>query len=181
MDVCRYPDYREPHNSLNRYDRTELYWIILAARLAFVVIFENFVAVVMIIVRWAIPDMSASLRDRIRREVYITNEIIIKQEAALSKIRSRPGSMRELSITEPVAEIENIEELMSENLSSSQLDLAMHGPNDAVMPGHCEPRQNLAKVNHAFLESEKNGGQRKSIDNATSVVIDKDEMETSKL
>lgn len=35
----------------------------------------------MIVVRWAIPDMSAELRDKIRRESYITNEIIIKQEA----------------------------------------------------------------------------------------------------
>lgn len=35
----------------------------------------------MIWVRWAIPDMSQELRDKIRREVYITNEIIIKQEA----------------------------------------------------------------------------------------------------
>lgn len=35
----------------------------------------------MILVRWAIPDMPAELRDKIRREAYITNEIIIKQEA----------------------------------------------------------------------------------------------------
>lgn len=35
----------------------------------------------MILVRWAIPDMSTELRDKIRREAYITNEIIIKQEA----------------------------------------------------------------------------------------------------
>lgn len=35
----------------------------------------------MIMVRWAIPDMSGELRDKIRRESYITNEIIIKQEA----------------------------------------------------------------------------------------------------
>lgn len=35
----------------------------------------------MIWVRWAIPDMSNELRDKIRREAYITNDIIIKQEA----------------------------------------------------------------------------------------------------
>lgn len=44
-------------------------------------IFQNFVALVMILVRWCIPDMSVELRDQIRREVYITNEIIIDQEA----------------------------------------------------------------------------------------------------
>lgn len=57
-----------------------MYWHILAARLAFVVVFENVVAVVMIVVRWCIPDMSSLLRDQIRREAYITNEIIIQQE-----------------------------------------------------------------------------------------------------
>ena len=35
---------------------------------------------VMILVRWCIPDMPVELRDQIRREVYITNEIIIQQE-----------------------------------------------------------------------------------------------------
>jgi hypothetical protein len=34
----------------------------------------------MIMVRWCIPDMSSRLRDQIRREAYITNEIIIQQE-----------------------------------------------------------------------------------------------------
>lgn len=36
---------------------------------------------VMIIVRWCIPDVPANLRDKIRREAYITNEIIIHQES----------------------------------------------------------------------------------------------------
>lgn len=49
--------------------------------------FQNVVAIVMILVRWGIPDMSGDLRDQIRREAYITNEIIIKQEA----IRARLG------------------------------------------------------------------------------------------
>lgn len=35
----------------------------------------------MILVRWGIPDMSGDLHDKIRREAYITNEIIIEQEA----------------------------------------------------------------------------------------------------
>ena len=34
----------------------------------------------MIVVRWCIPDMSGLLHDQIRREAYITNEIIIQQE-----------------------------------------------------------------------------------------------------
>lgn len=36
----RYADYREPPNVANKYERTAMYWYILAARLAFVVVFE---------------------------------------------------------------------------------------------------------------------------------------------
>jgi hypothetical protein len=36
----RYADYREPPNVTNKYERTAMYWYILAARLAFVVVFE---------------------------------------------------------------------------------------------------------------------------------------------
>lgn len=56
--------------------------------------FQNVVAIVMILVRWGIPDMSGDLRDQIRREAYITNEIIIKQEA----IRARLGEWQELCV-----------------------------------------------------------------------------------
>lgn len=44
----------------------------------------------MIILKWCIPDMSGELRDRIRREAYITNEIIIKQET----LRAQGGLLR---------------------------------------------------------------------------------------
>ncbi|XP_047098037.1 anoctamin-1-like isoform X1 [Schistocerca piceifrons] len=81
VTICRYPDFREPPWSPNKYEKTAMFWHVLAARLAFVVVFENVVALVMILVRWGIPDMPGDLRDQIRRETYITNEIIIRQEA----------------------------------------------------------------------------------------------------
>ncbi|XP_052128356.1 anoctamin-1 [Frankliniella occidentalis] len=85
VTLCRYPEYREPPWSENKYEKTSMFWHVLAARLAFIVIFENVVVFVMILVRWCIPDMSASLRDQIRREMYITNEIIIRQETARAR------------------------------------------------------------------------------------------------
>ncbi|KAG0713646.1 Anoctamin-2 [Chionoecetes opilio] len=39
-DYCRYPDYRQPPDGPDRYRYTPIYWHILAARLAFVVVFE---------------------------------------------------------------------------------------------------------------------------------------------
>jgi len=40
IEICRYPDYRESPESSNKYDYTIMYWHILAAKLAFIVVFE---------------------------------------------------------------------------------------------------------------------------------------------
>ncbi|XP_067614286.1 anoctamin-1 isoform X2 [Eurosta solidaginis] len=86
ITTCFYADYREPPTSEHKYSLTSMYYIILACRLAFVVVFENFVALVIIMVRWCIPDMSVELRDQIRREVYLTNEIIIGKETERARL-----------------------------------------------------------------------------------------------
>lgn len=167
VDQCRYLDYREPPGSDKAYERTYLYWYILAARLAFIVIFENFVAIVMMVVRWAIPDMSSKLRDQIRREAYITNEIIIKQEATRARFNTRQNSVRDPTdhVLDPAIITTHMEQLMSENLSRSQLDLMIHGPGQPTAPGHCKPNQ-YESVNNAFLESEKkNTGKISQVNN----------------
>ena len=40
IEICRYPDYREPPDSPNKYQHNIMYWHVLAARLAFIVVFE---------------------------------------------------------------------------------------------------------------------------------------------
>ncbi|XP_011305827.1 anoctamin-4 [Fopius arisanus] len=126
VDVCRYPDFREGPGEDGKYQVTSTYWRILAARLAFVVVFENIVALVMILVRWCIPDMSPELRDRIRRETYITNEIIIQQEAlrACGRGVDEPEVVRRLSYIN-----ENADRLnrVLRDSSMSNFDLEVHG------------------------------------------------------
>ncbi|XP_060647312.1 anoctamin-1 isoform X2 [Drosophila nasuta] len=136
---CMYSDYREPPGSKNQYELSSTFYIILACRLGFVVVFENFVALVMILVRWCIPDMSVELRDQIRREVYITNEIIIDQEAQRARFEraKRSYSMRDpsenevdaASVDEPNAKFLKIERLMNPNLSEIEMDSIIHGEN----------------------------------------------------
>lgn len=67
----------------------------------------------MLLVRWLIPDVSTSLRDQIRRETYITNEIIIKQETLRATSRHPsardPGRSKLFNIVS--------------NMTASQLDL----------------------------------------------------------
>ncbi|XP_065094795.1 anoctamin-1 [Ochlerotatus camptorhynchus] len=138
VTICRYPDFRAPPWSNAPYEKTTMYWLIMTARLAFVVIFENIVAIVMILVRWCIPDMSQELRDQIRREAYITNEIIIKQETLRARM-DREGDAAPDEFSPPKSrkpkETENdsfiqLERLISSNLSGSQLDLFIHSERE---------------------------------------------------
>ncbi|XP_059619123.1 anoctamin-4 isoform X2 [Phlebotomus argentipes] len=147
VTICRYPDYREPPWSSKRYEKTSMYWHILAARLAFVVVFENIVALVMILVRWCIPDMPCELRDQIRREAYITNEIIIKQETIRARnekccdVNAPRATFRDSNPSANFIKMEQIEQLMNTKLSAAQLDLVIHGPDNPVAPGYVRSSQ----------------------------------------
>ena len=63
--------------------------------------------------------MSQDLKDQIRREAYITNEIVIKQEA----LRTRRDR-------EDLSHRSNWENLMHKKLSGSELDLFIHGEHE---------------------------------------------------
>ena len=84
-DFCRYHDYRYPPDHEKEYQRTEVFWHITAARLAFVVAFQNFVALSVMAIKMVIPNMSGELKERMRREAYLTNEIIIRTELLKAK------------------------------------------------------------------------------------------------
>ncbi|XP_034950899.1 anoctamin-4 isoform X1 [Chelonus insularis] len=133
IEICRYPDFREPPTSPNKYNVTTMYWHVLAARLAFVVVFENAVAVVMILVRWCIPDMSPKLRDKIRRETYITNEIIIQHEALRASNRNpdEPEIVRRRTYVCENADRWN--RVMRDSMSMADFDLEVHG-SPAIAP-----------------------------------------------
>ncbi|XP_055370961.1 anoctamin-5 isoform X4 [Condylostylus longicornis] len=83
VSECRYPEFRNPYNIANeeeKYKRPLIYWRIFTARLAFIVIFQNIVGMVQSLVAWTIPDVPGKLRNRIKREEYLTRELIIEHE-----------------------------------------------------------------------------------------------------
>lgn len=148
-----------------------MYWHILAAKLAFVVVFEvsnfsfylpilrlhshiaqNVVALVMIIVKWGIPDIPSNLRDRIRREAYITNEIIIKQETLRAQSArtkdEQPKMTRDTiaELTECPATPDQWDRLINKSLSGSEFDLMVHGNS----------------LPNVYVASEKAGGDVKA-------------------
>ena len=51
----------------------------------FILLFQNTVALAVMTIKWIVPSMSREMRDRIRREAYVTNEIIIRTELLKAK------------------------------------------------------------------------------------------------
>ncbi|CAF0845476.1 unnamed protein product [Brachionus calyciflorus] len=75
-EICRYKDFREPYNSSNKYEFTKDFYIILCARLVFVVVFEHLVFALVSFVDFLIPDVPLSVQDQIQREAFIVQETI---------------------------------------------------------------------------------------------------------
>ena len=106
----------------------------------------------MIIVRWCIPDMSPKLRDKIRREAYITNEIIIQHEAqraCMSPMTATDDEAEPHIITaKRVSEVDAAaggsnhtnrwNRVLGNSLSAFDFDLEVHG--SPMVPAAAPPR-----------------------------------------
>ena len=46
---------------------------------------QNFVGFLVMAIKWIVPNINRDLRDKIRREAYVTNEIIIRTELLKAK------------------------------------------------------------------------------------------------
>ncbi|KAG7251412.1 hypothetical protein CRUP_007890, partial [Coryphaenoides rupestris] len=68
VDICRYKDYREPPWSTTPYEISKEFWAVLAARLAFVIVFQNVVMLMSDVVDWLIPDIPKDISTQIHKE-----------------------------------------------------------------------------------------------------------------
>lgn len=118
----------------------------------------------MIVVRWCIPDMSGELKDQIRREAYITNEIIIHQEALRAQISKHFNEYLPRMFFNPVLScserddppssaeqrhMTRMESLMNPKMTAYDLDLVMHGEHGATgKTSHVDASQ-------GFIDAEK--------------------------
>ncbi|XP_075694076.1 anoctamin-1 isoform X1 [Rhinoderma darwinii] len=80
VEICRYKDYREPPWSETKYDITKEFWAVLAARLAFVIVFQNLVMFMSDFVDWIIPDIPKDISEQIHREKVLMVEVFLKEE-----------------------------------------------------------------------------------------------------
>ncbi|XP_023666282.2 anoctamin-4 isoform X3 [Paramormyrops kingsleyae] len=77
---CRYRDYRASPDSEEPYAYTLQFWHVLAARLAFIIVFEHLVFTIKNLIAYLIPDLPKDLRDRMRREKYLIQEMMYEAE-----------------------------------------------------------------------------------------------------
>ncbi|XP_063800404.1 anoctamin-3 isoform X2 [Pseudophryne corroboree] len=89
---CRYRDYRAPPWSTTPYEFTLQFWHVLAARLAFIIVFEHLVFGIKSFIAYLIPDMPKDLCDRMRREKYLVQEMMYEAELEhLQRERKKNG------------------------------------------------------------------------------------------
>uniref|UniRef100_A0A8C0GNM1 Anoctamin n=1 Tax=Chelonoidis abingdonii TaxID=106734 RepID=A0A8C0GNM1_CHEAB len=89
---CRYRDYRAPPWSSSPYEFTLQFWHVLAARLAFIIVFEHLVFGIKSFIAYLIPDMPKDLCDRMRREKYLVQEMMYEAELEhLQRERKKNG------------------------------------------------------------------------------------------
>uniref|UniRef100_A0A8C5TNV3 Anoctamin n=1 Tax=Malurus cyaneus samueli TaxID=2593467 RepID=A0A8C5TNV3_9PASS len=89
---CRYRDYRAPPWSSTPYEFTLQFWHVLAARLAFIIVFEHLVFGIKSFIAYLIPDIPKDLCDRMRREKYLVQEMMYEAELEhLQRERKKNG------------------------------------------------------------------------------------------
>uniref|UniRef100_A0A671VV86 Anoctamin n=1 Tax=Sparus aurata TaxID=8175 RepID=A0A671VV86_SPAAU len=80
VSVCRYKDYRDPPWEPDAYTFSKQYWSVLAAKLAFVIFFQNFAMFLSMLVAWMIPDVPRSLREQLKKENMMLMEFLLNQD-----------------------------------------------------------------------------------------------------
>ncbi|XP_031425597.1 anoctamin-1-like isoform X2 [Clupea harengus] len=88
VDLCRYKDYRDPPWSDTPYEFSREFWAILAARLAFVIIFQNAVMLMSDFIDWLIPDIPKDISLQIHREKALLVDLFMKEEQGKKPPRS---------------------------------------------------------------------------------------------
>ncbi|KAL1462346.1 hypothetical protein WDU94_014186 [Cyamophila willieti] len=97
VTICRYPAYRNPPWAVDshfKYQLSPAFWMILVARLVFIIFFQAVVSLTMNILKWLIPDIPSELKKQMKREEYLISELIIDQETKRAAMRQAQHETR---------------------------------------------------------------------------------------
>lgn len=101
VNNCVYAAYRNPPDSPERYEFTSQHWRMLIYKIIFVVAFQNVVAALNSFLKWVIPDEPRQLRLQKRQHLYLTNELIIRNELSKNLRKSNIPNRKVMSNIEP--------------------------------------------------------------------------------
>ena len=151
---CRYRDFRHPPWESEKYHETDAFWHVLAARLAFVVVFQNCVALVVMAIKWIVPNVKSDIEDRCRREAYVTNEVIIRSELLKAKgvfeVNDRINvSKMDISLDQPREDSTVTQELMMKSMGDAKHDFE----HDSNMRRRNIPTETESKTDVSDLDA----------------------------
>uniref|UniRef100_A0A9J7XI45 Anoctamin n=1 Tax=Cyprinus carpio carpio TaxID=630221 RepID=A0A9J7XI45_CYPCA len=92
VDICRYKDYRDPPWSETPYEISKEFWAVLAARLAFVIVFQNVVMLMSDVVDWIIPDIPKDISLQIHKEKILMMDLFMKEEPGKTQLEETSPS-----------------------------------------------------------------------------------------
>ncbi|XP_077425169.1 anoctamin-2 isoform X2 [Vanacampus margaritifer] len=93
LSMCRYKDYRDPPWAPDAYTFSKHYWSVLAAKLVFVIFFQNLAMFLSMLVAWLFPDVPRSLREQLKKENMMLMEFLLNQdqEAHAKSLSTKPS------------------------------------------------------------------------------------------
>ncbi|XP_071133980.1 anoctamin-4-like isoform X7 [Mytilus edulis] len=97
---CRFRGFYEPAGP-HEYQFTMAYWEVLAARLAFIVVFENLVVFLTWLVMYLVPDIPYKVKMQMLRENFLSKEALYRAESIkFSPVRGGGGSDNDTNVTD---------------------------------------------------------------------------------
>ncbi|TDG40819.1 hypothetical protein AWZ03_012750 [Drosophila navojoa] len=120
VTLCHYIEFRNDPWENAPYKRPMIYWQILMARLAFIVIYQNIISMLQGILRWAVPDVSARLLKRIKIENMLLRDKIIDYEKQQAQAQTHQEQLQQ----------QQLQQL--QQLQQQQLRLRLNGNSDTA-------------------------------------------------
>ncbi|XP_053718324.1 anoctamin-6 [Synchiropus splendidus] len=90
ITICRYRDFRFPPGHHRQYEFNILYWHVVAAKMAFIIVVEHIVYLTKFILSYVIPDVPYAVKEQIKRERYLTQVILHETNLKLVTKKLKP-------------------------------------------------------------------------------------------
>ncbi|MCI4379548.1 hypothetical protein PGIGA_G00229690 [Pangasianodon gigas] len=144
LRICRYKDYRDPPWSPESYQLSKQYWSVLAARLAFVIFFQNLAMFLSMLVAWLIPDVPRSLKDCLKREKALLLDLLLSEEVEKQRRQSQHPANINITINASEEETMDMEPDCSTVLQSQTTNTELQTAD----------KENLLREEHESTTSE---------------------------